>query len=38
MLTSLSLSGILHDRDLNAATNIHRVGASTLGVETVRPT
>lgn len=30
--------GILHDRDLNAATNIHRVGASTLGVETVRPT
>ena len=30
--------GILHDRDLNAAINIHRVGASTLGVETVRPT
>lgn len=30
--------GILHDRDLNAATNIHRVGTSTLGVETVRPT
>lgn len=29
--------GILHDRDINAAINIHRVGASTLGVETVRP-
>lgn len=26
-----------HDRDRNAAVNIHRVGASTLGVETVRP-
>ncbi|NMB38936.1 MAG: transposase, partial [Firmicutes bacterium] len=29
--------GSLHDRDRNAAINIHRVGASTLGVETVRP-
>jgi putative transposase len=27
----------IHDRDLNAAINIHRVGASTLGVEEVRP-
>ncbi|RPF62176.1 transposase [Helicobacter pylori] len=26
------------DRDLNAAINIHRVGASTIGVEFVRPT
>ncbi|PUD11461.1 transposase, partial [Helicobacter pylori] len=26
------------DRDLNAAINIHRVGASILGVEFVRPT
>lgn len=30
--------GVIHDRDLNAAINIHRVGTSTLGVETVRPT
>ena len=29
--------GGLHHRDRNAAVNIHRVGASTLGVETVRP-
>lgn len=29
--------GEIHDRDLNAAINIHRVGASTLGVEAVRP-
>jgi len=27
-----------HDRDLNAAINIHAVGASTVGVDTVRPT
>ena len=27
----------VHDRDRNAAHNIHRVGASTLGLETVRP-
>ncbi len=26
-----------HSRDLNAAINICRVGASTLGIETVRP-
>ena len=26
-----------HDRDQNAAINIHRVGASTLGVETISP-
>jgi putative transposase len=29
--------GVNHDRDFNAALNIYRVGASTLGVETVRP-
>jgi len=29
--------GKILDRDLNAAINIHRVGASTLGVEAVRP-
>jgi len=29
--------GEIHDRDLNAAINIHRVGTSTLGVEVVRP-
>jgi len=29
--------GAVHDRDLNAARNIHRVGASTLGVSEVRP-
>lgn len=28
---------VKHDRDLNAAINIERVGASTLGVEIVRP-
>jgi putative transposase len=28
----------IHDRDFNAAVNIERVGASTLGVEIVRPT
>jgi putative transposase len=27
-----------HDRDINAAINIHRVGASTLGLGDVRPT
>ena len=27
-----------HDRDLNAAINIHAVGTSTAGVDTVRPT
>lgn len=30
--------GAHHDRDRNAAANIERVGASTLGVEIVRPT
>ncbi len=30
--------GLELDRDLNASINIHRVGASTLGVEFVRPT
>ncbi|NHA88735.1 RNA-guided endonuclease InsQ/TnpB family protein [Helicobacter pylori] len=30
--------GLVIDRDLNAAINIHRVGASTIGVEFVRPT
>ncbi|WRG23396.1 transposase [Helicobacter pylori] len=30
--------GLVIDRDLNASINIHRVGASTLGVEFVRPT
>ncbi|RKV48144.1 transposase, partial [Helicobacter pylori] len=30
--------GLKLDRDLNASINIHRVGASTLGVEFVRPT
>uniref|UniRef100_UPI0013153671 zinc ribbon domain-containing protein n=1 Tax=Helicobacter bizzozeronii TaxID=56877 RepID=UPI0013153671 len=29
--------GFSLDRDLNASINIHRVGASTLGVEAVRP-
>ncbi|MCX6050496.1 MAG: transposase [Chloroflexi bacterium] len=29
--------GVIHDRDLNAALNIHRVGASTLRVGNVRP-
>ncbi|MFN8487539.1 MAG: transposase [Caldilineaceae bacterium] len=29
--------GVIHDRDHNAALNIHRVGASTLGLEVVRP-
>ena len=29
--------GIKHDRDFNASVNIERVGASTLGVEIVRP-
>ncbi|WP_104686313.1 RNA-guided endonuclease InsQ/TnpB family protein [Helicobacter felis] len=29
--------GFSLDRDLNASVNIHRVGASTLGVEAVRP-
>jgi len=32
-----SSCGSLHDRDRNAAINIHRVRALTLGVETVRP-
>ena len=27
----------IHQRDVNAAINIHRVGASTLGIEDVRP-
>jgi len=30
--------GADHRRDINAAVNIHRVGASTLGIEAVRPT
>jgi putative transposase len=30
--------GATHDRDINAAINIHRVGASTLGLGNVRPT
>ncbi|MCX6044553.1 MAG: RNA-guided endonuclease TnpB family protein [Chloroflexi bacterium] len=29
--------GVIHDRDLNAALNIHRVGASTLRLGDVRP-
>ena len=29
--------GAVHDRDINAAKNIHRVGASTLGLGDVRP-
>lgn len=29
--------GVIHDRDLNAALNIHREGASSLRVGTVRP-
>ncbi|MCL2459035.1 MAG: zinc ribbon domain-containing protein, partial [Desulfobulbus sp.] len=29
--------GSQHDRDLNAARNIHRAGASTLEGKTVRP-
>ena len=29
--------GVIHDRDLNAAFNIHRVGASTHGLGDVRP-
>jgi len=29
--------GVIHDRDFNAACNIHRVGTSTLGEEIVRP-
>ncbi|MCQ2822711.1 transposase [Helicobacter pylori] len=30
--------GLVIDRDLNASINIHKVGASTIGVEFVRPT
>jgi putative transposase len=29
--------GVIHDRDHNAAVNIHRVGASTLRLRDVRP-
>ena len=29
--------GAFHDRDINAAKNIHRVGTSTLGLGDVRP-